>query len=112
MTAKNNLTAQGSQTNLLVKRVLLGAALGLAIILFFVLITKNPKPEWGKYWMIRPLIITPLAGAMAGVCNHLLDALRNQGGSKKLIASILMIVIYLIGLWLGTVLGLDGTLWD
>lgn len=111
MTAKTNLS-QSSVSALLIKRVLIGAAIGLVIILFFVLGVKNPLPEWGQYWMVRPLIITPLAGAAAGVCNHLLDYLRNQGGSKKIIANILMVLIYLIGLWMGTILGLDGTLWD
>jgi hypothetical protein len=111
MTAKNNLTTP-LNTAVLVRRMLIGAAIGLVIILFFVLGTKNPQPEWGKYWMVRPLIITPLAGAMAGLCNYFLDSLRNQGGSKKIIANILMVLIYAIGLWMGTILGLDGTLWD
>ncbi|RYU97104.1 potassium transporter KefB [Emticicia agri] len=112
MTAKNNLTAQPSNSALLIKRVLTGAAIGLALIALFILPIKTPHPEWGPYWMVRPFIVTPLAGALAGLCNHLLDFLRNQGGSKKILANVLMVIIYLIGLWMGMVAGLDGTLWD
>lgn len=112
MTAKNNLTTQSSNSTLLLKRVLVGAGIGLVFIAVFLLPIRTPHPEWGPYWMVRPFIVTPIAGGIAGLCNHFLDALRNQGGPKKVIATILMVVIYLFALWIGTIVGLDGTLWD
>lgn len=112
MTAKNNLTTQGFNTSLLIKRALIGTAIGLAVILFFVLRVSPNHPDWGQYWLIQPLLVTPLAGAAAGVCNHFLDFLRIQGSTHKIIANILAVLIYIVGLWMGIVLGLHGTMWN
>jgi hypothetical protein len=112
MTAKNNLTTQSSSSALLIKRMLISAAIGLVLVLSFVLAVKNPNPEWGQYWMIRPLIVTPLFSSLAGLGNHFLDSLRNQGGSKKIFATILTVILYLFVLWFATIAGLGGTLWD
>lgn len=108
MTANNNLSTQP----LLIKRALIGAAIGLVIILFFVLGVNNPKPEWGQYWMVRPIIVTPIVVTLAGASTYFLDALRYQGGTKRIIAYILTGLIYLFGLWIGIIAGLGGTLWD
>jgi peptidoglycan biosynthesis protein MviN/MurJ (putative lipid II flippase) len=112
MTAKNNLTSQGFNTALFIKRVLIGSAIGLAVILFFLLRVNPNHPDWGQYWLVQPLIVTPLAGAAAGVCNHFLDFLRIQGSSQKIIANILAVLVYIVGLWMGIVLGLHGTMWN
>lgn len=93
-------------------RMVQGAAIALTLIALFLLGVHNPKPEWGKLWMVRPLIIVPLAGAMGGVLYYLMDYLRYQGGWKKAAAVVLSLLGYLVVLWLGTVLGLDGTLWN
>ncbi|WP_337044294.1 potassium transporter KefB [Emticicia sp. 17c] len=112
MTEKNNFTTQPFNTPLLIKRVLIGAAIGLVIILSFVLRVKTPHPDWGQYWLIQPLLVTPMAGAAAGVCNHFLDFLRNEGKTQRIVANILAVIIYIIGLWMGIVLGLHGTMWN
>jgi hypothetical protein len=62
--------------------------------------------------MIRPLIIVPLAGATGGLFYHLMDNLHLQGGWKKVLALILSLIGYIFVLWIGTVLGLDGTWWN
>lgn len=108
MTAKDNLTQ-----SLLSRRILTGAAIGLVLILVFVIPgLKNAPAEWGQYWIIRPLIVTPLFGALAGYINHVLDFLRKEGGSKKILANVLAVIIYAILLWSGTIAGLGGTMWD
>lgn len=112
MTAQNNFKSLFSITPQLVTRVLTGFAIGLAVILFFVLRVNPNHPNWGQYWMIQPLAITPLAGAAAGFCNHLLDVLRAENRSKKILANFLAVIIYIIGLWMGIVLGLHGTMWN
>jgi peptidoglycan biosynthesis protein MviN/MurJ (putative lipid II flippase) len=112
MTAKNNLTTHPIQPALLAKRMVLGAGIALLLITIFLLGVDDPKPEWGKLWMIKPLIIVPLAGAMGGVVYHVMDYLRQQGKLPKAVAYLLSLIGYVIGLWLGTVLGLNGTLWD
>jgi uncharacterized membrane-anchored protein len=113
MTTKNTFTLQPIDRNALAKRIIIGAAIALAVILRFVLDVDTPKPEWGSNWMIRPLIITPLSGAAGGFCFYFLDYyLGRNGGWKKSLALAAGIVVYVVGLWLGIVLGLDGTLWN
>ena len=93
-------------------KMILGALIGLAVISFFVLGTDHPKPEWGKFWMIRPLIITPLAGVLGGIILYTPELLSLQSRWKKAIFFIGSILGFVIVLWIGIVLGLDGTLWN
>jgi hypothetical protein len=93
-------------------RLSIGAAIGLALCLFFVLGVDEPHPAWPQFWMIRPLIILPLAGATGGAINYFLIQITHQGGWKKTVALIFSALIFLIGLWMGTVLGLVGTMWN
>jgi len=112
MTQDLNLTNNPIQPSALVKRMLIGWSIGLAVILFFVLGVKHPRAEWGNLWMIRPLIITPLAGATGGAVVYFADRLRQQYGWNKVLINTLCGIICFIGLWMGIVLGLVGTLWN
>jgi hypothetical protein len=93
------------------KRMLLGGGIALVLIIVF-LFPVEPNPEWPKLWMIRPLIVLPVAGSMGGLFYHLMGHLRNRGGWRKLVANVVSLIVYIIALWMGTVVGLDGTLWD
>lgn len=112
MTQNKNLTTLQIHPAPLGKRMLFGAGIALILISIFLLGVDNPKPEWGKLWMLKPLIIVPLAGAMGGIFYHFMDHLRYQGSWQKAAAYVLSFIGYVIVLWLGTVLGLNGTLWD
>lgn len=107
--AKNN---QAPYPGSLLSRILLGAGIGLALISFFLLNVRNPDPAWPKLWMLRPLIIVPLAVGGAGLCFHFLDKYRYENGLNKTFIFVLGIIGHIIALWLGMVLGLDGTLWN
>ena len=96
----------------LTKRMVVGATIALTLIIIFLLSAGEPNPAWPKLWMIRPLIIVPLAGAVGGAVYHYMDGLRYQGGWKKILANFFSLLVYLIGLWMVTVLGLDGTMWN
>ncbi len=111
MTQSNNSTSLPHQVSL-VKRMLVGAGIGLLLISLFLFSTDEPNPEWGKLWMIRPLIIVPLAGAMGGLCNYFIVHFHSMVGVNKTIAMLLSVIVFIIGLWLGIVLGLDGTMWN
>jgi len=107
-----NLTTQPAHKGSLAKPMVIGAAIAFILITVFLLpVLGHPRPEWSKFWMIRPLIVVPLAGATGGLFYHLLNNLRSRGGSRKILANVLSLVIYVLGLWMGTVLGLAGTLW-
>lgn len=110
MLQTNNLI-RPDQPIALYKPVLIGATLALSLIVFFLAGVDNPNPEWGKYWMVRPLIIVPLSGALGGLFFYFMDYMSFKGMNKT-VAVLLSIVVYIIGLWMGTVLGLDGTLWN
>ncbi len=96
----------------LITRMLLGAGVALLVILYFVLGVDEPNPAWGKFWMIRPLIVMPLAGATGGAIFYFLDRAGYKGGWRKALAIIAGTIIYIIGLWMGIVLGLHGTMWN
>ena len=112
MTQENGLNMLLAPSPLLLKRLAVGAAIGLALMALFLLPIKTPHPEWGDFWMIRPFVVITFAGAAGGFCYHLLDILRQQSRGKKIVANILASIIYIIGLFLGFVLCLDGTLWN
>lgn len=112
MTQKDKLTMGPIDATVLIKRLLLGAGIALSLITLFLLGVKEPKPEWGKLWMLKPLLIVPLAGASGGAFTYFLDQFRRQGGWKKALAIIVSLIGYIVAVWLGIVLGLNGTLWN
>ena len=111
MTQRNILTTQPNQPVSLAKPILLGAGIGLIVIAFFLFGADEPNPEWGKLWMIKPLIITPIAGAIGGAFYYFINR-RSSMGLNKTVALILSLIVFIVGLWMGVVLGLDGTLWN
>lgn len=111
MTQTNNATRL-IEPKSLIKRMLLGALIGLALISFFVFGVDEPNPIWGKYWIIRPLIITPLAGAFGILSFYAKHFIKMQSKIMNDLIVVLSFFAFLIALWMGTVLGLDGTLWN
>ncbi len=112
MVEKHNLIASPFHFSSFAKPMLIGAGIALALIALFLLPINNPDPSWPKYWMVRPFIIVPLAGAAGGAFYAFLRPMRQQGGWVMVAGYVLSLIVFIIGLWLGTVLGLDGTLWD
>ncbi|WP_461111590.1 potassium transporter KefB [Spirosoma jeollabukense] len=112
MTQSNRLTTPPIYPASLGKRMAIGAGIGLVLISLFLLSVREPNPAWGKLWMIRPLLIVPLAGATGGLCTYFISHFQKQFGINKAVVTIVSALVCLIGLWLGFVLGLDGTLWD
>lgn len=90
----------------------LGALAGLIIISFFVFSVKEPEPAWGKQWMLRPLIVMPLAGAFGSLSFYLRFFINPKNRWWDLALIILSALVFVVSLWLGIILGLDGTLWD
>lgn len=111
MTQRNNVQEQSNKLSAS-KPALIGAVIGLMLISLFVFGVDNPKPEWGKLWMIKPLIVTPLAGAMGGLFFYFINYISMRGGMNKTVAVIFSLVVFIVGLWLGVVLGLNGTMWN
>jgi hypothetical protein len=112
MVRKNESIIQQINWDLLSRKMLQGGGLALLLITIFLLGVKEPDPEWGKLWMARPLIIVSLAGAGGGMFYYFMAPMRHTGGWRRIIANLSCLIVYIIALWLGTVLGLDGTLWN
>jgi hypothetical protein len=111
MTTTNNLPTQ-FETASLVKRMLIGAAIGLVLMSIFLLGVNEPQPEWGKYWMIRPLVVMLLGGAAGAGCTYFMDLyFSNFIGWKKTLIKVLNVLGFVIALYLSFVLGLAGTMW-
>ena len=90
----------------------LGGGVGLLLITVFLATAEGTDPAWGRFWWIRPLVVVPVAGAAAGAVYHLMDLLALRRGWNRIIIGLSGFVLLFISLWLGSVLGLDGTYWD
>jgi hypothetical protein len=112
MTQVNEAQKRPNETITIGKPIFFGAGIGLVLISFFLIGVKDPNPEWGKFWMVKPLLIVPIAGAIGGAFYYFIRGLSYKGGLNKTVAVVLSLIIYIIGLWLGVVLGLSNTLWD
>ncbi|MDB5020182.1 MAG: potassium transporter KefB [Pedobacter sp.] len=111
MTQSNNLTREPINSAKLGKRMLFGAAIAFVVISAFLISAPAGDPAWGKFWMLRPLVITPCAGACGGAFFYAMDYLSYRGGWIKTLAIVVGVFGYMVALWLGTVLGLAGTFW-
>jgi hypothetical protein len=108
MTHSNNPVSQPSQASL-IKPMILGTVVGLVAFFFFS--RGEAKPEWGPLWKVRPLIVLLLSGAFWGVCFNYL--VRQKYFPLSKIATVVLGVLgLLLGIWMGVVVGFDGTMWD
>lgn len=113
MTQGNNLTLRPIHTGTLRKNIFVGYGIGLVVISFFILSAHNPVPaDWGTFWMIKPLVITPLAGAAGGAYYYFARHFLYQDGWKKPLGIFLAVIGFIIAVWMGIVLGLNGTMWN
>jgi hypothetical protein len=107
----NKVTRQPIDSAKLAKRMLLGGAIALILISAFLFAAPTFDPAWGKFWIIRPMIVTPCAGACGGAFFYAMDYLGSQGGWRKALALVVGSLGYIVALWLGSVMGLAGTFW-
>ncbi|MEC7755604.1 MAG: potassium transporter KefB [Bacteroidota bacterium] len=96
----------------LMKRMLIGGIIGLVLITLFLISVDHPDPAWKKFWFIKPLIITPIAAAMGGGLHFYVDKIFSTNNWSRALAFILGTLGFVVALWLGTVLGLNGTYWN
>ena len=96
----------------IIQRMLGGAAVGLLIVTLLVFSAGHPKPEWREWWMLRPMAITPIATAFGSLAFFSLNIFRPKERWKKMAVLLLSTLVFMITLWTGIILGLDGTLWD
>lgn len=96
----------------LIKFAIAGAVIALILISLLIFSVNTPKPEWGQHWYIRPLIVTPFITSIGGIALYLLNLKDFKSKILNLILLIMSILIFVFFLWIGIILGLDGTLWN
>ncbi|PRY88915.1 hypothetical protein [Mongoliibacter ruber] len=98
---------------LLIQRVLLPTIIGGSLPLAFLLFIILTKEEYFETWMIYPMTIIPLGGALGGAIFFLLVFHRYRVGTKKVFAIIFSIIIYLVSLWISAIIAFNFTgHWD
>jgi hypothetical protein len=112
MTQKENSTASSTHQLSFAKPVLIGAAVGLVVISIFVFGVDQPNPAWGKFWMVQPLIVTPLVGASGGLFYYIMVQIISNRGLNRVLAIVIGAFGFIVAQWLGIVLGLNGTMWN
>ncbi|MDX1956406.1 MAG: hypothetical protein SFU20_12825 [Chitinophagaceae bacterium] len=112
MNAKNKSLLDNIHYPSLIKRMIPGAVIGLILIGLLLFTADDADPAWGKYWMLRPLIVVPIAAAFGSGFSYFLEPIRKKGGWYMVLAIVLSLIVFLIALWMGTVVGLDGTYWN
>jgi len=112
MTQRNNSNAVQINMSAYGKPMLIGGAIALIMICMFVFSVKEPPPEWGSLWMIQPLIVSPLVGAMGGLFFYLVNYYGAKRGLNKYLIITLGLIGFIISLWMSIVLGLNGTMWN
>lgn len=94
------------------KRMLLGGIIGLVPISFFVISAGKGNPAWGEYWRIKPSLLSPILGALVGLCYDVTQPLRDMKGWAGRVFLVLSFVGYGVGIFISLVLGMNGTMWD
>lgn len=107
----NKFVLDPSDRGLFLKRALIGASIAL-ILISLLIFGAEKDPAWARLWFIRPLIIVPLAGAAGAAFYHFMDKKFPQKGWLKGVSIIISMFVYAVALWMGTIIGLNGTLWD
>jgi hypothetical protein len=112
MSTRNSFITASIHWPSLITRMLIGTAIALMLIIFFLAGVDNPDPAWGTNWKLKPMLIVPYAGAMGGAFTYFMDPMRFHGNIARIIAALACLVGFIIALWMGSILGLNGTLWN
>ncbi|MBE99400.1 potassium transporter KefB [Flavobacterium coralii] len=110
--AENVFKNQSQINTTRTKFILAGGTIALAVIALFVFSVNTSNPEWGNYWKVKPLLLTPFIGAFGGMVMYYCTRLAAYMQINKVAGFLLSIPVYVVILWIGIVLGLNGTLWN
>lgn len=92
----------------LTKRAWQGAGIAFALMSIFLLIANSRDMEF-EAWELVPLTAVSAGGAIGGIFYCLMDPLRNQGNTQKILANVLSVLVYMVSLYCGLILALNAT---
>lgn len=106
---KQNDFLQGQSLKNLGLPALLGALAPFTLLLFVIL----TKEEILESWMLVPLFLIPLGGALGGIFFYLMGFIWFPTGRKKLISILFSTILYFLAIWISAVLAFNFTgQWD
>lgn len=90
----------------------LGFAIAFVLVTALILSVNNPNPVWGKNWFVRPILLTPVIAATGAGVSYLISTISFRNQLFNLFKILLCLLAYIFFLWIGTVIGFNGTLWN
>lgn len=96
----------------LIIRMAIGGLFNLILVSVFIFMGPPGHAEWGKFWVVRPVCVMTLAGLTGGSIFYYMTHYLQPVRWKKAVAFFGSGLIYIIGLWMGMVLGFVGTWWN
>lgn len=96
------------------KRILQGAAIACVLVCIFLSILFALSGGGSiKPWILVPIVYVSVGGAFGGAFYSLMDVVRNQGAWQKVLANVVSVLAYMVGLYMFLILGLSVIgLWD
>lgn len=89
--------------NPLKARILQGAAIALLLMTIFFF---GDGGAWDFGFRVYfPMITASIGGGFGGLFYYLMTPMRARGGSKKVLAIIICVIVYLLALWISSVAG-------
>ncbi|RZK49732.1 MAG: potassium transporter KefB [Pedobacter sp.] len=110
--SSSGLSATPKKAFSYVKCIRNGAIPAILLVSLFLLSADKSFPEWGPYWRLKPILIVPFAGMLGGGIFAFLDNFALNMGWSRALFIFLSGLAYLICIWLGFVLGFNGTYWN
>ncbi|MDF2158586.1 potassium transporter KefB [Algoriphagus sp. CAU 1675] len=102
---KSNRSIFGIEVKTLVLPAILGAIIPTALLAFLILANSDSFAPW----MVSPLLIIPAGGASGGIFFYLIGFLWFPKGNQKLIAILFSSLIYIVAIWISSVLAFNFT---
>ena len=118
MNARNELQHSLSN-NSLGKRAMQGAGIAAVLVIVFLSIifpiggVLNGKNFWQGIWQFFPLVTATVGGALGGIIYYLIVKTSYPDRWKKILATIVCLLIYVLLVWLSLIAGFSATgQWD
>ncbi|HEY9117694.1 MAG TPA: hypothetical protein VIN11_07695 [Roseivirga sp.] len=107
-----NRTVTPPSIDTLKKRSLMGGLIGLMVTVLFIYSANDANPLWPSLWFVKPVILTPLLTTLGGAFFYYIESIFFTNAWNRPLALIIGFIAFIVSLWLGMVLGFNGTYWN
>jgi hypothetical protein len=104
---------QNLRSKMLIKRTLQGAGIAFLLMIIFLFVVSIVGDLDLEAWLLLPISSVTVAGAFGGAFYFFVDQLVSQSGWKKVLANVVSVLVYIVGLYISLILALSITgHWD